>query len=168
MGYGASATSAAMQHGLDLEPAAKEAYRKHMVSSHGNDFKAVDSGLIISQTHPFIAASPDLHISCKCHGEGLCEIKCPSTIRDEVPSHSNYEHISAEGTLKRTSPYYFQIMVQLGVTGLSYCDFFVFTSAPSGQFVDRVYFDEELRRVEEKTAMNSACAFLYIVVKCFQ
>ena len=35
---------------------------------------------------PYIGATPDLFVQCECHGEGLCEIKCPYTTRDQIPS----------------------------------------------------------------------------------
>lgn len=34
------------------------------------------SGLHVDEIHPFLGASPDGLISCKCCGEGLIEIKC--------------------------------------------------------------------------------------------
>ena len=36
-----------------------------------------DSGLVINCQWPYMGASPDGIIKCKCHGKGVLEIKCP-------------------------------------------------------------------------------------------
>lgn len=47
------------------------------------DFKLEKCGLYVHQTKPYIGASPDALLQCKCHGISLVEIKCPYTIRNE-------------------------------------------------------------------------------------
>lgn len=86
--------------------------------------------MTISDSYPFISASPDLEIVCDCHGPGLVEIKCPASLIGTIPSCDNYEHleeIDGNLALKKSSPYYYQVQGQMGVTEKRYCDFFVFT-----------------------------------------
>ena len=102
-------------------------------------FKIEETGLWLCESEPFIAASPDILTNCTCHGRGLCEIKSPYTIRNEIPSESNYSHLEKNGdnvVLSKKSQYYYQIQGQMGVLQVQFCDFFVYTS--HGHFLDRV------------------------------
>ncbi len=109
-------------------------------------------GLMIHQSLPYIAASPDLLVSCQCHGDALCEIKCPySLLNANGITPENYPHIerSDNVTLKKTSPYYYQIQHQLGVTGREYGYFFVYT--PNAYHLEKIEFDPYLwKDMEEK------------------
>lgn len=120
----------AMKHGISLEPHAKKQYVSLMKKEH-KKFKASDSGLSVSEEKPWLAASADLEVECVCCGEGLCEIKCPESIKDTVPSEENvcYLKLDEEGqlTLDEKHSYYFQIQGQLHILKRSYCDLFVYT-----------------------------------------
>lgn len=88
----------------------------------------------------FIAASPDGVVLCdSCPGFGLLEIKCPSSLKKEKPSQDNYEHLGADGLLKKTPQYYSQIQAEIGVAQASWCDFFVYM--PTGYALDQVFPD---------------------------
>lgn len=134
----------AMKHGISSEPVAKHAYSAVMKSRH-KLFKCEDSGLVVHKDKPFVAASPDLLVQCKCCGDGLCEIKCPESIKDQKPSTANVPYlVEAEDkqvSLKKKHPYYYQIQGQMGITERQYCDFFVFTH--HGHICMRVSFDQE-------------------------
>ena len=52
----------------------------------------IDTGLVIHEGLPYLAASPDLEVKCKCCGAGLVEIKCP-LIRGEIPSADNLGYL---------------------------------------------------------------------------
>ena len=54
--------------------------------------KITDTGLVISEELPYIAASPDLKVECKCCGAALMEIKCP-LIRGGIPSADNLGYL---------------------------------------------------------------------------
>ena len=41
-------------------------------------------GLYIDKTRPFIAASPDIIMHCKYHGQSVVEIKCPQVLRNKT------------------------------------------------------------------------------------
>ncbi|XP_030832593.1 uncharacterized protein LOC594793 isoform X2 [Strongylocentrotus purpuratus] len=132
----------AMKHGIALEPHAKIVYSKQMRKKH-KVFTVKDTGLHVCKDKPFLAASPDLLISCKCHGKGLCEIKCPYL--KEAPSPDNWPHlkyINGCTKLSSESTYFFQVQSQMGIVGAEFCDFFVYT--PCGFHLERVLFDSVL------------------------
>jgi len=81
----------AMKHGISLEPHAKKSYVKDMKKKHKN-FKALDSGLAMFKQWPWLAASADLEVDCSCCGKGLCEIKCPESVKDMIPSDENVSY----------------------------------------------------------------------------
>ena len=142
MGYSKPVLTKSMKHGISEEQTAKRAYIKTVKSSKKHvDFQCKESGLNVMNEYPYIGASPDMVIDCKCHGKGLVEIKCPYSICEQAPSTSNYNHINSDGHLKKTSPYYTQVQGQMGVIGVKYCDFFVYTR--HGFLIDRVEFDLE-------------------------
>ncbi|XP_045161885.2 uncharacterized protein LOC123526703 [Mercenaria mercenaria] len=119
----------AMKHGLSLENQAKKSYSNDMKKVH-RKFKSSDSGLSVYVEKPFIAASADLEVECDCCGKGLCEIKCPETIKDTVPTTENVKYLSVENgqlVLDQKHPYYYQIQGQMKVLDRNYCDFFVYT-----------------------------------------
>ena len=103
--------TAAMKHGISCEYYAKEEYLSIQKVNHSR-FEVRDSGLIIFKDAPYIGASPDLRVTCVCHDEGLCEIKCPFKIKGEQPSYQNLDYIKLKGhieELDKNSNYYFQI-----------------------------------------------------------
>ena len=134
-----------MKHGISMEPVAKRAYMCVMKSEH-KLFKGRECGLIVHIDKSYVAASPDLLVECKCCGEGLCEIKCPESIKHQKPSVNNvpYLDIDKERTVvvKKKHPYYFQIQGQMGITGGKYCDFFVYTH--HGHICTRILFDQDV------------------------
>ena len=54
-------------------------------SSHRN-FRCQEYGIFISQTYPYLGASSDGVISCKCFGKEILEISCPWTSREKLIS----------------------------------------------------------------------------------
>jgi len=64
----------ATKWGCQPERTAREAYRNHQKERHAN-FTVTDSGLFLSTEHPYMGASPDGMVNCKCCGAGACEIK---------------------------------------------------------------------------------------------
>ena len=105
----------AMKHGLSMEQHAKKGYVTILKKIH-KDLKISDSGLVIYEELPYMAASPDLEVECKCCGAGLVEIKCP-LIRDEIPSADNLDYLhntiisyNKNTTVPKTNePYYFNL-----------------------------------------------------------
>lgn len=143
MGSTQSVQTKSMKHGISTEPIAKRAYNSTMKRQH-TCLTSQDTGMFVLKEKPFISVSPDLLVQCKCCGEGLCEIKCPDSIKGLKPSPENVPYISVSDdntiSLKKNHPYFYQIQGQMGVTGRHYCDFFVFTF--HGHICVRVMFNE--------------------------
>ena len=60
----------------------------HICKGSNDSFSCCDSGLMISSSHPFLAATPDHAdgiVDCTCCGMGILEIKCPYCIRQDDP-----------------------------------------------------------------------------------
>jgi putative phage-type endonuclease len=121
-----SFTTPAMQHGVDTEPEARNAYQFY----HG---VTVDQVAFVQ--HPTIAdvgCSPDGLVG----DDGLVEIKCPNTAT----------HL--ETLLGQTVPgkYETQIQFQMACTGRQFCDFISYDPRMPEQmrmFVRRVYRDDQ-------------------------
>lgn len=144
LGQTKNVTTAAMKHGISMEPHAASRYTSLMKSRH-QKFHATHTGLVLCKDYPFLAASPDLLVNCTCCGQGLCEIKSPYKFRHLAPAsgHIDYlEMVDGQCHIKKNSNYYFQIQGQMGVTGLKYCDLFVFTM--HGYHLERISFSDHL------------------------
>ena len=155
MGYLPELKTVAVKHGKAMEPHAKKAYQKLQKAYH-RKFSSEDSGLLIHRTLPYVGASPDLLVSCccgesKCPPKGICEIKCPESIKDQAPTCKNWSHlVEKDGvtSLKKTSLYYTQVQGQMAVAGVNYCDFFVYTD--KGHHLERIMFDYDFWEEKEK------------------
>lgn len=81
---------------------------------------ATPTGFWVSDTHPWLGASPDSLVGA----EGLVETKCPQKMPTKIPT-----------------PYRIQMLVQMIVTGRSWCDFFAWVRGvddePDGFFLAR-------------------------------
>ncbi|XP_070555668.1 uncharacterized protein [Ptychodera flava] len=137
-------TVESVKHGRTLEPEAKKAYIELMKSKH-EGFGHRECGLFVDKHKPYLGASPDLVVSCKCCEVGLMECKCPFRIRHSVPSVYNLDYIQLDDSgsikLKRNHLYFAQIQGQMAITGTQWCDLFIFTFA--GNLTLRVNFDEK-------------------------
>ena len=83
-----------MQWGRQNEPKARNKYRKEFKGNH-KSLTCKESGLVISSLYPYLAASPDGEVYCKCHGDGLYEVKCPwkhrnKTIKEYVAQRDSF------------------------------------------------------------------------------
>lgn len=116
----------AMQHGIDTEAEAREAYRQHMLTPV-EEIAFVD--------HPTIAragASPDGLVG----SDGLVEIKCPITAT----------HIDTLLSASVADKYFKQMQFQMACTGRVWCDFVSYDNrVPEAMrlFVQRVLRDEK-------------------------
>ena len=64
-----------------MEKVAAQSYLK-LPTEHGHvNLELNPSGLILSEEHVFLGASPDFLVQCDCCGLGLVEIKSPFTLR---------------------------------------------------------------------------------------
>ena len=120
----------AMRRGIELEPAGAAQYS-------GN--KVQICGLVVNPDAPHLGTSPDRRFQSD---EGKTyEIKCLMQI-----TYTNYQYIEklSDNTyrLKRTHEYYFQIMGQLGITGMPWCDLFV--KCDGDYYLERIHFEAEM------------------------
>jgi len=117
---------------------------------------SANNGLMLSKSDQYITASSDLTVECKFHGKGLCEIKSPYKTRHLSPAASHLAYlktVNCNPQLKRNSDYYFQVQAQMGVTGLKYCDFFVYTM--HGFHLEWIDYDPELWKAIRSHCFNS-------------
>ena len=132
--------SPAIDHGNHYESVARAVYRAREEKGHKN-LNVVERGLFVDIYLPCLAASPDGVVNCSCHDKRVLEIKCPFKFKDiapqEIPLHDNNYHleiIDTKITLKKTSPWYYQVQFQMGVMGVLTCDFVVHTMKDTAVF----------------------------------
>lgn len=130
-----SVKTKAMKRGIEQEPVAAAEYTKVT----GNPVHPC--GLVVNPNAPHLGTSPDRKVTER-KGEstnyGLLEIKCPS--KDSI-TLCPYLVKQADGSykLKESHEYYYQIMGQLGLTGMSWCDLFV--KCAEDHHLQRIHFD---------------------------
>ena len=98
------------------------------MSAEHNNFTCNLTGLWINPLYPHLGVSPDGVTSCSCHGQGLLEIKCPYSARHaEFLTSEMCCFMTGAGYLNKKYRYYSQIQGQLMISGLLFCDLFVWT-----------------------------------------
>lgn len=127
--------SPAMQHGIDTEAEAREAYRQHMLC-------AVEEIGFVEHPSLFAGASPDGLIA----DNGLVEIKCPITAT----------HIDTLLSASVPDKYAKQMQFQMACTGRAWCDFVSYDNRlPESMrlFVQRVTRDDgAIAKIEAEVA----------------
>lgn len=129
--YSKPFSTTATDYGLSREKIAKEKYAtlKYATNSHIHD-----CGLIINNSFPFLAATPDAKV-CEGNECGILEIKCPYIARDMTIEKdcSTLDRFllckeNDEFRLKSEHDYSVQIQGQLLVTGAPWCDLAVYNT----------------------------------------
>ena len=129
----------AMKQGLASEPVAATCYAE----VHQNKVNLYPCGVVVNPWAPWLAASPDrkVYFPERFPAFGLLEIKCP-----QVSSILETTYLAKDETgslkLKRNHNYYFQVLAQLAVTGLDWCDFFVWCQ--SDHHLETIYLNRDL------------------------
>ncbi len=83
-------------------------------------------GFVINPNAAHLGTSPDRKVLQLGYNKsyGLLEVKCPDqysyTGCQYLQKHSNDSY-----SLKRNHEYYYQVIGQMGITGMPWCDFFV-------------------------------------------
>lgn len=155
MGQTNIVNSASTSFGRENEPIARQMYFENYQLEHQKASLQL-CGLFVDKDHPFLGASPDGLVKCKCCGEGLIEVKCSFMYKDVTPREAGadthyhiYNDENGDVRLKPGSSWYTQIQGQLGISGRKWCDFIIFTK--KGFAVDRIYFDDDFfKRIVEK------------------
>lgn len=120
----------AISWGREKESEAIKAYTDTITAMH-SDCTVTRTGMKICVDKPFIGASPDAIISCKCHGTGVVEVKCPYTFRDTsvLDMLTNKECCLTDSyALKPSHPYFTQVQQQMLVFHCEYCHFVLWTN----------------------------------------
>lgn len=143
---------APLKWGQQNEVIARKLFMKEHKKNHQHvEFE--DQGLVISDNHVFLGASPDGLVSCKQCGKFLLEIKCPFTKRNFYPKTAAREHCFMDDQkilhLDPKSQWYAQIQGQLGICKFDLCKLVVYTI--KGVHVVDVHFDLTFwKELEEK------------------
>ncbi|XP_057313387.1 uncharacterized protein LOC130654781 isoform X2 [Hydractinia symbiolongicarpus] len=128
MQYSTNITVRAQQYGIDKEAAARKKFVEVFTKNHENVI-VKETGLHVSEEYPFMGASSDALVLCKCHGLGVLEIKCPykySSGLDDVECDKTFP-TDWDGNMKTNHQYYFQIQQQMIVTNTKFGYFFVWS-----------------------------------------
>jgi len=134
-----------IKYGISNESKAVEKYVEYMRAC-GNNVQALECGVVVSPSMPWLAASPDRKVIDKEFGHGLVEIKCPYSLRNLKPEEACQEPtfyckiVNEKPKLKEEHNYFYQVQGQLGITGLQWCDFVVYLQ--KGLIIQRIRFDE--------------------------
>ena len=117
-----------------------------LFSEYHKNVKVEECGLFLDNTLPVIGASPDRIISCSCCHKACLEVKCPYSISYTSPQHPNVDlpylkRVDGKLSLHRSHQYFTQCQMQMGVTGLEFCYFFVWTQ--HGFVMEKIQFDLE-------------------------
>ena len=111
------------------------------------EFSISESGLVIDPSHPFMGASPDSFVECKCRGKGVIEVKCPYSCKqksfEQRTEDSQFflkQDEKGDLYLDPYHAYYFQVQAQLKFCSASYADFVVWTEKEL--FVQRIFPEE--------------------------
>ena len=150
--------SAATAYGCRHEKDALEAYKLQLHSGAHDQPMITPCGFVVSVDKPFIGASPDAFVQCKCCGPGVVEVKCPFCVRcrlcvdTDLPSFCLTKGPDGRLHLKHDHPYYYQCQLQLFVSQRSYCDFVVWTEADvhvERVIEDKPFLDDVIPRAQK-------------------
>ena len=120
-----------LKYGREMEPIAKSEFIKMYRKCHDN-VSFDECGLFLDEEYPYLAASPDLLVSCSCCGEGLVEFKCPlipkcskclSFCKCKLP----YCLQNSELLALKHGAYYGQIQGQLSFSKRKWCILYIYT-----------------------------------------
>ena len=139
-------TSAACQYGCKHEDTARQAYHEKLKMKHKN-FIVIQCGLILDPEFPFMGATPDGLVNCKCCGSGVLEIKCPFSCKDKgfakvASENPSFFLVDDDGhlQLKEDHAYYYQVQLQMKLCHVQYCDFVAWRE-DDDIFQQRIYPD---------------------------
>ncbi|KAK6180650.1 hypothetical protein SNE40_008659 [Patella caerulea] len=142
---------AASLHGSEHEPHAVKKYLDYK-NQKGDVFTFSECGLMVDLEHGELAATPDGLVAERYGGKGVLEVKCPYGIRDMTPfeaiitkqgsPHFPLEMRGNRPHLKTDHRAYYQVQMEMAITGCQWCDFVLYTNLQSSVVVVRVNFDQ--------------------------
>ena len=141
----------ALKHGEMYEDTARKLYNRYLKYDLKHDINVRECGIVIQPNLFWLGASPDGLVTDKSHPSiiGLIEIKCPrskhnSTPEEMLKDQKFYMHyVDGKPELKKShsNGYYTQIQMAMGLAGVEFCDFIVYTF--KGLIIARTSFNEE-------------------------
>ena len=117
-----SINTLATAHGISYEQVAFDRFE----SSYSQTGKVTKCGLIVSDSVPYLAASPDGLVGM----DSILEIKCPYQARDREISHISIPYLKETDnvlSLNKNHNYFYQIQGQLFCSKRKCCFFCVYT-----------------------------------------
>ena len=131
----------ALKYGRNMEPEAADKFVEIFKKSH-KKVSVKECGIFLDKTNPYIGASPDRIVFCSCHEDVCLEIKYPFSISHLSPTDDQASlNYLVDSELKSSHQYYTQCQLQMGITGLKHCYFFVYTA--HGFLMNKIDFDVE-------------------------
>ena len=115
-------------------------------------------GFIINPSRSYLGCSPDRGVCDSSNGDdlaGLLEVKC--TMRDYVTDVTFLKDVGGRLQLQRSHPYYEQCMGQMGLTGVKWCDFYVWCE--NDYHCERIAFDSH-----KQNEQIQPCTFLFAML----
>ena len=132
-----------LKYGRRNEPIARNAFEGVLKEKGHVNVRVHKCGLYVSESAPYVGATPDGVVYCDCCPKRILEIKCPSSCSDASPTETNVDclEMTDQGLrLKRNHGYYTQVQGQMAVVGVSTAEFFVYSAY--GYFHEQINFDE--------------------------
>ena len=141
----------ATRYGTDNEDVARHKYVQHQLNHSHLNLSVQESGLVISQQDPWLAASPDNRVLDPEAEDphGLAEYKNPYSARnltileavEKLPNFCLERDETLTFRLKRRHNYFYQVQCQMFCDQKRWCDFVVNTELDI--HVERIYFDDK-------------------------
>ena len=148
--YTAFRGCAATRWGHLQEPRAQQKYLQHS-SRHSPGVQVNASGLVVSTSHPWLAASPDGLVvdPIEDNSEGVVEYKNPYNARnmtipeavEKVKDFCLSRQDDGTLSLKMAHAYYYQVQATMFCTQRKWCDFVVNTT--KDLHIQRIRFNEQ-------------------------
>ena len=135
-------TTKPMLRGIECEPLAAACYAE----LKENGVNLLPCGVVVSPWCPWLGASPDRKVYFPDRAQepfGLLEIKCPNvkSVLEIKDGSLKRDLNSGQLSLNRNHMHFSQIQMQLAVTGLPWCDYFVWTETDGDFHLETIRFD---------------------------
>ncbi|CAI6371889.1 unnamed protein product [Macrosiphum euphorbiae] len=148
--FGTFTGNAATRYGIANEIIAKEQLEDLLKQ------KILPVGLMVDNSMPFIAASPDGILD----DESLVEIKCPASANELAPEDAIQNNKikccsikDGQLYLKRNDNYYYQVQGQLQISQKTYCYFCVWT--PKGLMYEKIKRDNDFWKINMESKIKT-------------
>ena len=117
-------------YGKKNENKAREYYINKLSVLHSH-FSVKITGFHVNANEPYLGASPDALVSCDCHPTKVLEIKCPFNSQKGITRDKDFI-LDISGEIKKKHPHYFQVQMQMHVTGYEVADLLIYSPASNG------------------------------------